>query len=412
MLQTGAMPIIPPCADVTRGKKNKLCFQWKKASNIRPYSFAAAQTALTFEEKNIGGDVQDNWWPGYSEDEKEIDPKEAQRRMKISKSNMGKPPWNKGKKHSPEMLALISERTKQALQNPKTRLKMSRAGYARAASESEERKKEISAIQSRAWEVRRKRSVLQQICMVEWKESIAESARRGGDGEDELQWDSCYILREAIHQEWSRKNVMTGTEKSKRLRRPGHRRPYKVPRPDTKLQRKNVMTGMEKSKRLRRPGHLQPYKDPHLDTKLQTIKRIRADRAAQELEKRLAKGRAMLLIAEAVEAAKALESAATVNTLVQDSLLEIRRLIDEAIHSMEIAESGKSTYSFMLERDFSKPTYKDTHFMDRSEVADNVMPDTADNYGICQSSLSKSRKNCENILLACKSETNIKKLIP
>uniref|UniRef100_A0A7C9ABL1 Nuclease associated modular domain-containing protein n=1 Tax=Opuntia streptacantha TaxID=393608 RepID=A0A7C9ABL1_OPUST len=54
-------------------------------------------------------------------DSEEIDEKEKSRRVKISKANKGKMPWNKGRKHSPETLQRIRERTKLALQDPEVK---------------------------------------------------------------------------------------------------------------------------------------------------------------------------------------------------------------------------------------------------------------------------------------------------
>ncbi|KAL9255713.1 hypothetical protein AKJ16_DCAP27395 [Drosera capensis] len=56
-----------------------------------------------------------------SEVSEEIDERERLRRMKISKANSGKLPWNKGRKHSAETLQLIKERTWLAMQNPKVK---------------------------------------------------------------------------------------------------------------------------------------------------------------------------------------------------------------------------------------------------------------------------------------------------
>lgn len=47
------------------------------------------------------------------------DDREQLRRMRISKANKGNTPWNKGRKHSPETLRKIKERTRLAMQNPK-----------------------------------------------------------------------------------------------------------------------------------------------------------------------------------------------------------------------------------------------------------------------------------------------------
>ncbi|XLS97265.1 hypothetical protein HN51_040000 [Arachis hypogaea] len=62
--------------------------------------------------------------PGFhldssDEESQELDEREKLRRMRISKANKGNTPWNKGRKHSPETLRKIRERTRLAMQNPK-----------------------------------------------------------------------------------------------------------------------------------------------------------------------------------------------------------------------------------------------------------------------------------------------------
>uniref|UniRef100_A0A0E0M695 Nuclease associated modular domain-containing protein n=1 Tax=Oryza punctata TaxID=4537 RepID=A0A0E0M695_ORYPU len=70
------------------------------------------------------GDVEEV--PGHQqqrEEEKEdaVDERERLRRMRISKANKGNTPWNKGRKHTPETLQRIRERTRIAMQDPKVK---------------------------------------------------------------------------------------------------------------------------------------------------------------------------------------------------------------------------------------------------------------------------------------------------
>lgn len=55
----------------------------------------------------------------YDDEEPPLDESEKLRRFRISKANKGNTPWNKGRKHSPETLQKIKERTRLAMQNPK-----------------------------------------------------------------------------------------------------------------------------------------------------------------------------------------------------------------------------------------------------------------------------------------------------
>lgn len=49
---------------------------------------------------------------------------------------------------------------------------------------------------------RRKRKKLQETGLFEWEESIAEAARLGAHGEDELQWDAYGVLKEKVDRNW------------------------------------------------------------------------------------------------------------------------------------------------------------------------------------------------------------------
>jgi hypothetical protein len=62
--------------------------------------------------------------------EEQVDDREKLRRMRISKANRGNTPWNKGRKHSPETLQKIRERTKIAMQDPKIKMKLANLGHA------------------------------------------------------------------------------------------------------------------------------------------------------------------------------------------------------------------------------------------------------------------------------------------
>ncbi|XP_073105089.1 uncharacterized protein [Elaeis guineensis] len=359
-----------------------------------------------------------------NDESSEIDDKERLRRMKISKANKGNVPWNKGRKHSAETLQRIRERTRIAMQDPKrtfptiheniipnyelckhvlchpslhlrhkgVKLKLVNLGH----SQSEETRIKIGAGVRQGWRRRRKKLILQESCFVEWRNMIAEAARKGYAGEDELQWDSYKILDEQLKQEW-----LESVEKRKMMPRPkGSKRAPKSPEQRRKISdaisakwadpeyRDRVCTALAKyhatamgaeRKRRRRPtgktplkmdsvekklteaksikSELKsiqktiskrkrtsiPYKDPMARSKLEMIKRIRAQRVAIEAKKRKAVNRAKLLIAEAEKAAKALELAALKSPLAQASLLETRKLIAEATRSMEKIENGQLT---------------------------------------------------------------------
>lgn len=78
------------------------------------------------------------------------------------------------------------------------------------------------------WEKRRGKLMVQESCYFEWQNLIAEAARRGLAGEEELQWYSYNILDEQLKKEWlesvERRKTMPRTKGSKRAPKPAEQR--------------------------------------------------------------------------------------------------------------------------------------------------------------------------------------------
>lgn len=119
--------------------------------------------------------------------------REQQRRRKIALANKGKVPWNKGRKHSPETLELISWKTKAALKDPKIRKKMTVSHVL-----SDQSKAKMSSSLKRVWGKRLEWKRSRAKFLSSWAESIAEAAKRGGSGQRELHWDSYDKMKEEI----------------------------------------------------------------------------------------------------------------------------------------------------------------------------------------------------------------------
>ncbi|KAF3331913.1 hypothetical protein FCM35_KLT03319 [Carex littledalei] len=145
-------------------------------------------------ETQIGSD----WNFGASQDDSQedsgIDEKERLRRSRISRANKGNTPWNKGKKHSPETIQRIQERTKIAMQDSKVKKKLLKLGH----PQSEDTKSKIAQGAKEGWRRWRERKMIQLRCHVEWCNMIAEVARVGFSDETELQWDSYELLQEEL----------------------------------------------------------------------------------------------------------------------------------------------------------------------------------------------------------------------
>ncbi|KAK7258390.1 hypothetical protein RIF29_23964 [Crotalaria pallida] len=326
----------------------------------------------------------------FSDDESEkLDEREKLRRMRISKANKGNKPWNLGRKHSPETLQKIKERTRIAMQNPKVKMKLVNLGHAQTT----ETRLKISVGVKRRWERKRGRKLVQELCCFEWQNLIAEASRQGYVGQEELQWNSYEIMDEQLKQEWlasvEQRKQMTRTPGSKRAPKSleqrrkiaeaitakwadpeyrgrvvsalakyhgnedgAERKPRRRPSDRSQTIRKIPIMKKNTSPKIVYPIQLKKskspaYKDPLVNSKLEMIKNIRAQRAAAETEHTQAIARARLLIAEAEKAAKALEVAATKSPIAQASLIETRKLIAEAIQSLESIETRGVTDSIV-----------------------------------------------------------------
>ncbi|KAK8524720.1 hypothetical protein V6N13_015732 [Hibiscus sabdariffa] len=323
----------------------------------------------------------------------EVDEREKLRRMRISKANKGNTPWNKGRKHSAETLQRIRERTRLAMQNPKVKMKLVNLGHA----QSEETKAKIGVGVRMGWERRREQLMLQETCHFEWMNLIAEASRKGYCGEEELQWDSYKILDEQLTKEWLesveqrkstprvkgskrapksleqrrkiaeaiaakwadpeyRERVCSGLAKYHGIPSGAERKPKRKPTAGTQSKqspskRKASDTDYSSASEtispieriLIRRRNIPLYKDPMASSKLEMLKNIRAQRAAEESKKTEAVERARLLIAEAEKAAEALEVAAMKSPVARASLIETRKLIAEAIQSIESIDIGQIT---------------------------------------------------------------------
>ncbi|XP_022980573.1 uncharacterized protein LOC111479903 [Cucurbita maxima] len=322
-----------------------------------------------------------------SGDSEELDERERVRRERISQANKGQTPWNKGRKHSAETLRRIKERTWLAMQDPKVKNKLAKAG---GHAQSEETRMKIGVGVRMGWQRRREKLVLQEKCYIEWKHLIAEASRRGYKGEEELQWDSYQILNERFKKEWlesveqrkrkprpvGSKRAPKSAEQRKKIsesisakwddpeyrdrvcsaiakyhgtpigvnrRRPRrkHSESMETTRTSQKKEKSNVYSSFADGSRIKnrqpriRKSKAPRFKDPSASFKLDMIKSIRAQRAIAELKKMEAIEQARLMIAEAEKAAKALEVAATRSPIARASLLETRKLIAEALQSIE-----------------------------------------------------------------------------
>ncbi|KAL5707563.1 hypothetical protein ACHQM5_018453 [Ranunculus cassubicifolius] len=113
--------------------------------------------------------------------------KEAERRRKIGLAKKGKVPWNKGRKHTAETRALITNRTREALKDPKVRKRMCERQTHACSTETREK---MVMGQKRAWQKRYKVISNRNKFYSSWGDCIAESAKKGLLDQQILDWDS------------------------------------------------------------------------------------------------------------------------------------------------------------------------------------------------------------------------------
>ncbi|KAA8541569.1 hypothetical protein F0562_022721 [Nyssa sinensis] len=296
-----------------------------------------------------------------SEDSEKVNEKEKLRRMRISIANKGNTPWNKGKKHSPEILQRIRERTRLAMQDPKVKMKLVNLGHA----QSKETRIKIGVGVRMGWERRREKLMLQETCYFEWQKLITEASRRGFVGQKGTREHPSLLSKGGKFQRPFRPNgLILGTgigcalpllnimeyllelkesqgESQAVDGQSRKRSPVKKKVIDADTSAGNETKSQSQRPRLRR-SNMTHYKDPLVSSKLEMIKNIKAQRTAAETKKTEAVEHARLLIAEAEKAAKALEVAAMRSPLAQASLIETRKLIAEAIQSIESIKTAQA----------------------------------------------------------------------
>ncbi|KAL9350521.1 hypothetical protein Peur_057776 [Populus x canadensis] len=371
--------------------------QIKAVATVEPKSLVRKgdgkrKTSLENEQLAANSDTMPAQVESSGEDSMALDDKENLRRKRISNANKGNTPWNKGRKHSPETLQKIRERTRLAMQDPKIKMKLANLGHA----QSKETREKIGHGVRLGWQKRREKQIVQEGCYFEWQNLIAEASRRGYTGEEELQWDSYNILRQQLEVEWAesvqqrktlprpkgskrapksleqrrkiseaiaakwadpeyRERVYSGLSKYHGTLAGAARKPRRIPsgssqsarRDSSKRRTSDTEKGYTRSpiQKLRRRSRTPSYKDPLASSKLEMIKNIRAQRIATETKKNEAIERARSLIVEAEKAANALEAAAMKSPIARASLTEARKLIAEAIQSIESVDRGNGVSS-------------------------------------------------------------------
>ncbi|KAI8552477.1 hypothetical protein RHMOL_Rhmol06G0269600 [Rhododendron molle] len=194
---------------------------------------------LTTEENTYNDNIQLRSSSQSLIDKNQI---EQERRRKISLANKGKESRSKGRKHGPETRERISRNTKAALMDPKVKScknpsffclflvlrhkiqKAGKSGYNIRAKMSgshvlsDESKARISYSLTRVWGRKLKWKRSRAKFLSSWADSIAEAAKRGGNGQRELHWDSYDKIKEEIAIEQRRQAEAKEMAKEKKAR--------------------------------------------------------------------------------------------------------------------------------------------------------------------------------------------------
>ncbi|CAI9088780.1 OLC1v1023204C1 [Oldenlandia corymbosa var. corymbosa] len=161
------------------------------------------------EERSIVEDTQTNNSSDLPKSSNLKNERETERRRKIGIANKGKVPWNKGRKHSEETRKTISQRTKEAMRDPKVRKKISEC----SRSLSNETKAKISMSHRKLWEERLKWRRSREKIFQLWAENIARAAKVGHSDQEELEWDSFENIKREIHIEQLEQAALRAKEK-------------------------------------------------------------------------------------------------------------------------------------------------------------------------------------------------------
>lgn len=260
------------------------------------------------------------------------------------------------------------------------RMKLVNLGHA----QSKEIRDKIGAGVRVGWKRRHQRLEIQATCLLDWQNLIAETARKGLDEEEELQWNSYEILKRQLQQEWLHRARTNMTAPKSRQQRINIAEAITAKWADPEY-RERVLSGMAKyhgtpegvERRAKRKtsvegrskrtpkikagdaegsavnelearfqqdkfkkGYVPKYKDPLASSKAEMPRSIRVQRVASQTRTNEVFKRAKVVIAQAQKAAKVLEVFAIKSPVAQASLIEARKLIAEATQTIEKIENG------------------------------------------------------------------------